>query len=192
MGLNIKLQPLDDGTITNKIVNTVNGKFTPDYDMFIWGWGGDYDPMFILSIFTSAQVYNGWSDSAYRNPTYDKLFAEQNTTIDQTKRKAIVDQMQQILYKDSPYIILAYPYDVEGYNNGNWTGWVRNLDGKGGVIYTTFIDSYLYAHPGSAAKSSSSSSSSIWIVIGVVAGLIVVAVIVLLAMRGRRRQVEEG
>jgi hypothetical protein len=81
---------------------------------------------------------------------------------------------------------------VEGYNNGNWTGWVRNLDGKGGVIYTTFIDSYLYAHPGSAAKSSSSSSSSVWIVIGVVAGLIVVAVIVLLAMRGRRRQVEEG
>jgi peptide/nickel transport system substrate-binding protein len=192
VGLNIKLQPLDDGTITNKIVNTVNGKFTPDYDMFIWGWGGDYDPMFILSIFTSAQVYNGWSDSAYRNPTYDKLFAEQNTTIDQTKRKAIVDQMQQILYKDSPYIILAYPYDVEGYNDGNWTGWVRNLDGKGGVIYTTFIDSYLYAHPGSAAKSSSSSSSSVWIVIGVVAGLIVVAVIVLLAMRGRRRQVEEG
>ena len=30
-----------------------NGKYNPDYDMFCWGWAGDYDPGFLLSLLTS-------------------------------------------------------------------------------------------------------------------------------------------
>ena len=50
-------------------------------------------------------------------PAYDKLFLEQQTTIDQTKRAAIVHRMEQIIYQQSPYIPTVYPESVEAYNS---------------------------------------------------------------------------
>ena len=35
----------------------VDGKPAPDFDTFIWGWGGDpYDPSFLLSILTTGEI----------------------------------------------------------------------------------------------------------------------------------------
>ena len=81
--------------------------------MFLWGWGGDPDPNFILSIFTTAQI-NSWSDCAWSDPQYDKLFLEQQTTVDPAKRADIVHQMEQIIYQQSPYVVLVYPADPAG------------------------------------------------------------------------------
>ena len=97
--------------------------FEPNYDMFLWGWGGDPDPNFILSIFTTSQI-NSWSDCAWSDPQYDKLFLEQQTTIDPTKRAAIVHKMEQIIYQQSPYIPTVYPESVEAYDDKRLAGLV--------------------------------------------------------------------
>ena len=39
--------------LTEVTVRKVDGKPAPDFDTFIWGWGGDpYDPSFLLSLLT--------------------------------------------------------------------------------------------------------------------------------------------
>ena len=64
-----------------------NGKPAPDFDTFIWGWGGDpYDPSFLLSILTTRSI-GGSSDSFYSNPNYDRLFKQQAGEFDTAKRK---------------------------------------------------------------------------------------------------------
>jgi len=95
------------------------------YDMFMWNWGTDVDPTFILSVMTTGQIptshndWSAWSDCFYSNPYYDQLFQQQQTTVDIPARQQIVYEMQRILYKDAPYVILAYPYGLYAYRNGS-------------------------------------------------------------------------
>ncbi len=159
--------------------------------MFLWGWVGENDPNFILSVFLTSQI-GSWSDSGWSDPVYDKLYEQQQTTLDVNQRLQLVYQMQQMLYEQSPYIVLVYPKDIESYNTGSWTGWVRSPAGRGGVFYTNATDSYLYVHPtGSAASGGGSNAPAI--AGGVIAGVCVVVIVVILVRRGRkggRREVE--
>ena len=46
----------------------------PEFDTFIWGWGGDpYDPSALLDLLTTSQI-GASSDAFYSNPEYDRLY----------------------------------------------------------------------------------------------------------------------
>ena len=178
IGLRVTLATMDDGTLNSHIYNTVNGKFTPDYDMFIWGWNGDFDPGFLLSVLTTKQI-NGWSDSGWSNPAYDKLFEDQYKELDTGKRVQLIQQMQQLVYEQSPYIVYAYPESMEAYDTAHWQGWVREPAGTGTV------DShwtYLNVRPKAGAKAAGSPAG---IIAGVAAAVVVIAVVVWLVVRRR-------
>ena len=116
-------------------------------DLYIYNWTGDVDPTFILSIFLTSQI-NNWSDCAWSDPQYDALFKQQSQTIDSQARKDILWKMQQILYQQNPYIVLAYPKGLEALDTAHWEGWVQSPTGTGSAIYSVDnIDSYLYVHP---------------------------------------------
>jgi peptide/nickel transport system substrate-binding protein len=99
------------------------------YDMYIWGWGGDADPSFLLSVMTTDQIpdskndWSAWSDCFYSNPYYDQLYIQQQNTIDPAARQAIVHEMQRILYLDSPYIILQNAFGKYAYRTDRFTNW---------------------------------------------------------------------
>ncbi|MBM3146707.1 MAG: ABC transporter substrate-binding protein, partial [Actinobacteria bacterium] len=169
IGLKIKYEVIDDGVLADKQFNSNdNDEFAPDFDMFIWGWGGDIDPNFILSIFTTDQI-ESWSDCNWSNAEYDELFKEQQRTIDPQARKQIIDRMQEIWYEESPYIILQYPDNFEAYNTGKWTGWVRSPAENGAVWYTaTAFDSYMNLKPNTEAAGDAGGSNT-----GLIVGIIV-------------------
>ena len=106
------------------------------------------------------------------------------------QRIDIVKQMQQIVYDESPYIPLVYPEYLEAADTTTWTGWVRAQDNKGGWWYNTQPDTYVAAHPGTAAVKSSSSNATL--IIALVAAVVIVIAIILLLMRrrGARTEVE--
>ena len=148
IGLDIDYQVIDDGALGDKQYNYDGNEYAPDFDMFIWGWGGDVDPNFILSVLTTDSIEN-WSDCVWSNAEYDKLFLQQQTTLDVQERIAIVKKMQQIVYDESPYIPLVYPLDLEAANTGTWTGWARANENKGAWWYNTQPDTYMAVHPAS-------------------------------------------
>jgi len=192
LGLKINLSVMADGAIQDGQYNMKGTTFMPNYDMFLWGWGGDPDPNFIMSIFTTAQI-NSWSDCAWSNAQYDKLFLEQQTTIDPAKRAEIVHQMEQMIYEQSPYIPTAYPENVEAYNDAGWQGWQATPGKGGGVFFTSpVMASYLTVHPVTKAAASGGSSSR-GLLIGVVVAIVVVIVVVALVatVRGRGKRLEE-
>ena len=53
----------------------------------------------------------------YSNPRVDELIEEGRSTLDQAKRKAIYDEIQQILAEDLPYINLWYLDNVLVHTN---------------------------------------------------------------------------
>ena len=94
-------QVIDEGALVDKIYNFDGDTFAPDYDLFLWYWYSDPDPNFILSVLTAAQV-GSWSDTQWSDPEYDRLYAEQQTTIDPEARKQIIWKMQQIVVRPEP------------------------------------------------------------------------------------------
>lgn len=93
-----------------------------EYDLAMWNWTPPVEPDFILSTLTCAAL-GGNSDSGYCNPEYDALYKAQGTELDETKRRAIIDEMQQVIFDDRPYIIYAYPNVIEAHSP-EWEGFV--------------------------------------------------------------------
>jgi peptide/nickel transport system substrate-binding protein len=194
LGLKIDYQVLDESALLAKQYNFEGSTYVPDYDMFIWDWVGfGIDPNFILSVFTSDQIAN-WSDSQFGDPAYDKMFAQQQTTMDDQQRKDIIWNMQKLLYQKTPYITLVYARNLEAYNSDKWTGWVRSPATDGSVMYVgDVIDTYLNVQPATAGAGTSSSSSSNTGLIAVVVIVVVavVAIVAVVLMRRRSRTVEQ-
>jgi peptide/nickel transport system substrate-binding protein len=186
IGLKIKYQVLDYSAMSAKAYATNKaGEFAPDWDMFLWSWGGDLDPTYILSVFLTNQI-NNYSDCAWSNPTYDALFTKQASQIDQQQRKQTIYEMQKLLYEQSPYIVLVYPATLEAYSSKGWTGWVRSPSVKGGAVMTyDNIDSYLFVQPASASAAAGGGSNA-GLIVGIVVAVIVVIAIVVWLLRRRR------
>jgi peptide/nickel transport system substrate-binding protein len=192
IGLNIDLEIMDDGIISDKMyATTSDGKPAPDYDMFIWSWGGDPDPDFNLSVLLTSQIMS-WSDTYYSNKEYDDLYLQQQVAMTSAKRKQIIDRMQQILYKESPYILLSYAIDLEAYNVAKWQGWVKSPANTGAVFFTADnIDTYIFVGPKTEAASSGGLSTGAWIGIIVAAVVVIGGVVWLILRRRRQPEVEE-
>ena len=115
-----------DDSAAFEVVGAPDYKYL-DFDLSLWDWVALADPDFMLSVVTCAQ-YGGWSDSGYCNKRYDALYSKQGLTPDQNERRAIVWQMQRLLYQERPYIWL-YQLDQVDAVSHNWTGLVDSFQG---------------------------------------------------------------
>jgi peptide/nickel transport system substrate-binding protein len=120
----------------------------------------------------------------WSNEEYDKLFLEQQTTIDVQERVALVHQMQQIIYDESPYIPLTYPLNLEAANKGKWTGWVLAGEDKGLWWYNTQPDTYVAVQPGETTEVADQGSNT-GLIVGIVVAVAIVLLIIVLVMRRR-------
>jgi peptide/nickel transport system substrate-binding protein len=168
----------------------INAWYDNDYDLYVWGWGPDPDPDFILSTFTSDQC-GSWSDTCYSNPDYDQLYEDQRLATSREDRKAIIDEMQQVIYETIPESVLYYSNDLFAYRSDRWTGFTPQPtpaeDGTGANYFFAYGNtSYLTVKPVGAGGSAAASSSGLppWVWIAAVAAVVVIVVLVF-AMRGR-------
>ena len=179
---------IDYGAMAARVWNYHGKTYDPQFDLYVSDWIGYTDPGPTLSAFTTPMIgtinETGWS-----NAQYDKLAAQQETTLDLEKRKDLVWQMQQIMYKQAPWIVLTYPYLLEAYNTDRWTGWTRALNGNGPAVVCCggSIASYLNLRPRSAAVGGGGSKA--WI--GAIIAAVAVGVGVLIWRLRRRRRVVE-
>jgi peptide/nickel transport system substrate-binding protein len=178
VGIKTTTQLVDEDKLTDLIGNGED-------DIYVWGWAVSVDPKFQLSTMTCGQrdtgtakdPVAGWSDSYYCNPTYDALYKQQSTLITPEQRKPIIDQMQQILYQDAPYIVLFYPDDLEAYNSAKWGGVVQQ-PAKGGVAFYQF-GTYTTQHVDLRADLAANTTKTgtnplVWIIVAI-AGVVIIA-----------------
>ena len=117
IGVQYDVQVISTDKLYELTVQKVDGKPAPDFDSFIWSWGGDpYDPSFLLSLMTTDEI-GASSDAFYSNPEYDRLFKEQLTLFDTEERKAVIQEMIAILQRDLPYLVLTEDPYLEAYNS---------------------------------------------------------------------------
>jgi peptide/nickel transport system substrate-binding protein len=118
IGIELVNNSLDGTTAFAEIVAPDN-KYE-NFDIHMWDWIGYIDPDFVLSVLTTGQ-WGSWSDTGYTNPEYDRLYKEQGIAPSDEERKDIIWEMQEILYRDKPYIQLVQVDLVTGWSR-NWGG----------------------------------------------------------------------
>jgi peptide/nickel transport system substrate-binding protein len=133
LGIAVSTEVVDSDTLTARMLPPEGGDPVnkADYDLFIWGWGGDVDPNSLLEIFTCDQIGSS-SDSLYCNPAYDALFDQQNVATSDEQRKELLAQMQNLIYDEAPYHILFYDAQLEAYRTDRFSGW-QNQPTENGV-----------------------------------------------------------
>ena len=115
IGVKFNVQIVSTDKLTELTIQKVDGKPAPDFDTFIWGWGGDpFDPSFLLSLFLTSEI-GGLSDSFYSNTEYDRLFSEQAGIFDVEERKAVIQEMVAITQRDVPYVVITYDANLQAY-----------------------------------------------------------------------------
>ena len=104
IGIEAEVSVMESNQLTDVILEG-------NYDAFHWGWYVEPDPDATLSIFL-CDARGGSSDSWYCNEEFDELYKSQNAELDDDKRIETVKQMQEIIYRDSPYLITGYTTPV--------------------------------------------------------------------------------
>ena len=189
VGIKTRIRPVEEGAFYDL-------NYAGDFDMYLWSWGGDIDPGFMLSVFTTDQIQS-WSDCFYSNPAYDKLYEQQATAVDPanpsdtSQRKAVIDQVQQFLYKESPYLVLWYNVNLEAYRADRWTGWHLVPPKNGGPIWNLMRTTYIDLKPATAAVEEEAGGSPAWIWIFVATVAVAVVAVAVVLLRRRRPSVEE-
>jgi peptide/nickel transport system substrate-binding protein len=197
VGIRFKVDVMSVDKLTEITTQKKNGKMAPDFDTFVWGWGGDpYDPSTLLGLITTKQI-GASSDSFYSNPEYDRLFDQQAGEFDQAKRKEIVKQMVAISQRDLPYLVLSVDPLLQAYRTDRLSGVkLQCPDGDGDVMCEQVSYQPLLTLAPAAAKAPGTAgggdggggSSVIWIVVAVV---VVGLIALVLILRGRRRRAAE-
>ena len=184
-GIGLETKAISDTALTDAI-------YAADYDMFIWGWGSDADPDFILSVLTCDQIM-GWSDTFWCNDDYSRMYGEQKEQLDLDERAKTIKEMQRVAYEDNPYVIFYYDNQTEAWRTDKFTGWTKTptTADPGQIAYTFSNEGYLNLKPVSSkdAPDSAGGGTSPLLYLGfVLVGAVAAALIIALV---RRRSAED-
>jgi peptide/nickel transport system substrate-binding protein len=158
--------------------------------MYINSWLGYMDPGQTLAAETTSQI-GATNEPGWSNAQYDGLSVRQAAQLDPAQRQQTIWRMQQIMYEQTPWVVVAYPDYFEAYDTDHWTGWTRVNDGNGPAFFTTGnIDTYVNLKPVTAAQTTGT-NSSVWIAVGLAGAVVIVIVVVLLRRRSGAREFDE-
>ncbi len=170
VGIATEVTTMDDDALTAAIGQN-------EFDMFVWGWVPFVDPDPELSYFTKSQATTdpeavGYNDANWCNDEYDKLYEQQHTELDATKRHEIVQKMLEIFYDEAPYAVLYKYDDLQAIRSDRWENFVRQPAVTGPVLFTNTSPAYLELRA-KGGSSSSGTSPALWAGMGVAAVAIV-------------------
>lgn len=138
IGIKLNNVTMDSGALYDSIV-------AGEYDMFIWGWGADVDPTVIMGLLTTDQI-GGNNEPFFSNARYDELFIAQQAEMDVEKRLAMVQEMQQIVYEEVPYLIMVYSNNIQAIRKDRWTGF-QQIPEDGTYFFNLTYLNYLNIKP---------------------------------------------
>ncbi len=198
IGVDVDFTVMDVGAIDERFWNYEDGVYVPDFDAFIYATLGYLDPAQTARMFVTEQIGN-WNEPCWSNAEYDRLSDVQATVTDPQQRAEMIQRMQEIMYEEAVYPVLAYPYRLQAYDSDDWEGWTPlgyggRAGGTGPVFYTAQnVETYLNLKPTDESGDGGGDSRSIAavIAIGVAAAIAGVVIWLVIDRRSRREEAVE-
>ncbi|MFI4986143.1 MAG: ABC transporter substrate-binding protein [Alphaproteobacteria bacterium] len=120
LGITLKIEPLN---FPNPLLERIFK--VRDFDaaiLFFTSQLERLDPDFYTynAFHSSRAVSGGWNFSGLSDPDLDRLLEAQREEYDLTKRKAIVDKIQRILFDRNVWLVMVNQDELEAYNKSNF------------------------------------------------------------------------
>jgi len=158
LGIKVQANVTEEGKLLDQLLLPEAGG-NADWDTYLWGWGGDPDPTSLLRIFTTDEI-GGLNDTGYSNPRYDELAKLQVAALDETQRHALIQEMQEIFYRDVPYDIPYYDSELHAYRTDKFSGWRNQPADSGTPLFGFGYGGYLALSAVAAATPSPEPTAS--------------------------------
>jgi peptide/nickel transport system substrate-binding protein len=155
----------------------------------------------MLSYFTCDQVSsdpddptNYYNDANWCDKQYDALYKQQHEEVDKAKRVELVHQMLTRFYESATYNVLYVYPDTQAYRKNRFTGWIRQPEKTGPVLFSNSSPTYAKLKPFVASASTGKADDGGG---GGSAGLIAIIVVAVVVLGGgglwamRRRTADE-
>lgn len=184
VGVDLKIEATDSDTVSAK---SIKG----DYDLSFSGWSVNPDPDYQLGINTCSNRATrtdgtgGTSQDGYCSAEYDKLYSQQRSELDETKRRGIVKKMLELNYTDTPQIANWYANSLEAYRSDRFTGFKTQPASDGIIANQAGYWGFLDVSPVGGSDNQGGSHTGL-IVGGIVVAVIIVAGVVWLLIRRRK------
>jgi len=136
VGIEVKQASMDPNT-ASQAVTAPDGKAT-EYQLILWYAFGAIDFNFYSSLFLCSGIGSTNGDS-YCNPEYDRIYKEANLTVDDSQRKQLEYQLQQLVFRDKPEFELDYRNIIEARSSG-WDGFVMGPQGSFSSLNSTTLE----------------------------------------------------
>jgi peptide/nickel transport system substrate-binding protein len=163
LGIKVKSDQIEENSLYDIMLppeaDADGNHYTASYDLFIWSWYGGLDPNVLLQITLCDQIGSS-SDSLWCDPTYDKLYADQNAATNDTDRKRIIDQMQQYFYDQAPYHLLYYDDELDAYRTDRFAGWQNQPLDTGVPLFSYSVIDYSFLTDAKAVASAEPSAQA--------------------------------
>ncbi len=153
IGVEFNVQVVSVDKLYDLTIRKVDGLPAPEFDTFIWGWGGDpYDPGYLLNVLTSKEI-GSLSDSFWSNPEFDQLYEEQSQTFDVGERKELIAEMIEIAQEEVPYLVLTWDPNLQAYRTDTIAGVERACPAETGdlICEQTSYEPLLSMEPATAS-----------------------------------------
>lgn len=118
LGIDLTFEPVEFNALVDKL------QVSMEYDCILLGLGGAFlDPHSSANVLTSSGFTHFWHPRQVQPATpwearIDAIFEEQVQTLDYPKRKALIDEMQEILSRELPFIYTVQKYNYAAIRNG--------------------------------------------------------------------------
>jgi len=140
IGLNVKVSALERGAVDAKVWPDGDPSKPRDYDMAMWGWSAPVQVnMFrMVTLIHSDPKIGTLNNVGYQNAEADQLGLELSRASDPEKQKALAHQLEAIIARDVPFLVLYYEDGNYAYRPAVYDQWVYQK-GQGIFHKLTFL-----------------------------------------------------
>ena len=132
VGIELTIESLDTPAFNQRVI-------AGDSEMSIIGFGGmntDYGEGGYLRQVYSSRTEITQHAQGYENPEVDRLLAQQHVTVDESERRELVGQVQELIAEDLPLLPLVYPTGFSIFSPSPFGEWYYTEGGVGSTVPT--------------------------------------------------------
>ena len=142
LGIKVDAFSTEEGALIDLLYGAEAGG-DANWDTYMWSWGGDPDPMSLLSLFQTSELESGVNDCFYSNARYDELFGLQQKATDNAQRKTYIAEMQQLFHDEGCNTQLYYDSELHAYRTDKFVGWVNQPPATGTPLFGFGYSGYM-------------------------------------------------
>jgi peptide/nickel transport system substrate-binding protein len=140
IGIRLNVTSLDTNSVDAKVWPEFDVSKGRDYDLTMWGWSAPVmvNPLRTSQLVASDPTLGTINIGGFKSEEVDTLVSELQTTVEPTRQKELIQQLEAIIARDLPFVMLYYADGIYTYRPEVYDQW-KYQQGQGIMNKLSFL-----------------------------------------------------